>query len=618
MKEAELHRQEFLSTAKEIEDELATLVTYFNHIKGQQGVESELFRMVHSLKSGAGFLGLTELEDISHSLESEIDLCVKGDSDIMDLEEQLKSFVSFLKSYDYKKREPKELVASETDKPAITESFDQLKFDQFEKEILEESWRRGDKLYRMICHIDKSEQLKHARAYLILNNLELAVNVVKTVPSLENENADFSKLTIFFSTDLNSSSITKLVDIDQVNRVELISESFETVFTDLPLQEPSIWKSVGEENSKSYIKVEEDSLEELQSYILSLSLGELKDSEIKIVKGMKSVLDGMIFSNIGSWQDNLKKYLQELSERQENKIDLYISGESIPLKRSLINHLITIFQQLIRNSASHGIESPETRIMNNKSENGRIDIDLTIEDDNLVIIYKDDGNGMDEEKLKESAISRGLMDAKSNKSILEIISLPGFSTSEVADIDSGRGVGLDLVLEIVEDKLGGSINLINDKGNGITFKILLPRSYGKLKFFTFVKDSNIYALSSTNCKSLRPFDPEKLIVEDNSLYLIDSESNEIVIIDENGKAMEISELKDYQNYIIIRYLGKESAILCNEILMEKEWSSEDFSAISEVTPYIKRVELTGGEGDILLISPEIVDEFELKRNSQIV
>ena len=137
-----------------------------------------------------------------------------------------------------------------------------------------------------------------------------------------------------------------------------------------------------------------------------------------------------------------------------------------------------ILTQMVRNAVHHGIERPEARLASGKDETGKITLKLTLEDDAVRMILSDDGQGLDYNRIVETARGKGLLKNKSQKEInpsfiSNIIFNPGFSTSEEEGIHAGRGIGLNFVkARLIE--VNGKIRIKSKKGEGMSFDMLIP------------------------------------------------------------------------------------------------------------------------------------------------
>ena len=148
------------------------------------------------------------------------------------------------------------------------------------------------------------------------------------------------------------------------------------------------------------------------------------------------------------------------------------------MDRTVVDQIGDPLQHLLRNSADHGIESPEERKKAGKPETGSIILNAFQEGNNVIIEVKDDGAGIDTEKVKEKAIERGLVTPEqaenlTQKEIIDFLFMPSFSMAKKITDISGRGVGLDVVKSNIE-ALGGDVTVKSVKGTGTTFIVRLP------------------------------------------------------------------------------------------------------------------------------------------------
>jgi len=170
------------------------------------------------------------------------------------------------------------------------------------------------------------------------------------------------------------------------------------------------------------------------------------------------------------------RLVRELSRVSGKDVGLKMKGASTEIDRTMVDELYEPMVHMIRNAVDHGIEDPEQREKAGKSARGTVELRASHRGGNLVIEIEDDGCGLDKNRILEKALSRNLVDNESNLSeseIYDFIFHPGFSTArEVTDI-SGRGVGMDVVKRAIE-KLLGRIEILSTPGSGTTFIIRLP------------------------------------------------------------------------------------------------------------------------------------------------
>ncbi len=172
----------------------------------------------------------------------------------------------------------------------------------------------------------------------------------------------------------------------------------------------------------------------------------------------------------------IPRIVHDLSITQGKQVALEFSGETTELDKTVLEKIGDPLVHLVRNALDHGIETPETRTLQGKPEQGVIRINASHEGGYVMLRISDDGSGINPEKVLANAIEHNLVaedEELSDNQIQNLIFLPGFSTAaEVTDI-SGRGVGMDVVKRNISD-LGGTVDIWSEQGVGSTFTIKLP------------------------------------------------------------------------------------------------------------------------------------------------
>ena len=192
------------------------------------------------------------------------------------------------------------------------------------------------------------------------------------------------------------------------------------------------------------------------------------------------------------------RMVRDLSAEKGKTVRLQIRGEDTELDKGIVDVLGEPLMHLIRNAIDHGIESPEERRAAGKPGEGLLSLTAFHQGNQIVIEVEDDGRGIDIPRVKESAVRRGVIPAddarKMNaKEALDLIFTSGLSTSERITEVSGRGVGMDIVKEVIES-LRGIIEISSEVGRGTKFTVRLPLTLAIIKSILFTYNGEPYAI----------------------------------------------------------------------------------------------------------------------------
>jgi two-component system chemotaxis sensor kinase CheA len=223
---------------------------------------------------------------------------------------------------------------------------------------------------------------------------------------------------------------------------------------------------------------------------------ELKDS----VMSMRAQPVGIVFQR-------MPRLVRELSAKTGKKVRLEMQGESTEVDRSIVEQLGDPLTHIIRNSVDHGIESPADRAAAGKSAEGTIVLSASHRGGRIVIEIRDDGGGINSERVLKKAKEKGLVAADAaltEDEINNLIFMPGFSTAETISDISGRGVGMDVVRRNIQD-IGGRITLKSERGRGMTLQLALPLTLAVMDGMVIRVGREIYVMPmSAIVECLRP------------------------------------------------------------------------------------------------------------------
>lgn len=199
----------------------------------------------------------------------------------------------------------------------------------------------------------------------------------------------------------------------------------------------------------------------------------------------------------GAWS-KLPRLVRDLSKASGKQLALEMHGAETELDRQILQAIQDPLTHMVRNSADHGVESPEARRAAGKPEQGTIRLNAYHEGGHVILEISDDGAGISVEKVRRKAVERGLVNADvaatlSEAQVFRYIFEPGFSTAEKITNVSGRGVGMDVVRSNIE-KIGGTVELSSREGRGTTVRVKIPLTLAIISALLVGSASEVFAI----------------------------------------------------------------------------------------------------------------------------
>ncbi|MBF0414002.1 MAG: hybrid sensor histidine kinase/response regulator [Desulfamplus sp.] len=212
----------------------------------------------------------------------------------------------------------------------------------------------------------------------------------------------------------------------------------------------------------------------------------------------------------------LRRAVRDLAKEAGKEVQFIVTGGETELDRKIAERIGDSLLHMIRNSLDHGIESPDERIAAGKSPKGTIILSAFYDSGGVTIALKDDGQGINPEKIKAKASAKNLFDAEtlnmmSRTEILNLIFLPGFSTSLIITDLSGRGVGMDVVRKNIVDELKGTVVMESLEGEGTSFMLRLPLNLAVFPLCMVSAGGRIFALPATSIAELCTVNIDEII-----------------------------------------------------------------------------------------------------------
>ncbi len=416
--------------------------------------------------------------------------------------------------------------------PAGGALYESITISDYEINTFEKAKEQNLNILGITVYLEESCLLKAARAFLVFKALEELGEVMKAVPDvqdIEDEKFDMNFSLVYFTKESPEKIKAAIENVSEIkeavvgefklpeNGAEKTEEKAaqeEEKKEEKPAKQASATavksepkkdtaKKTEKKNAKPAVgrtvRVDIEKLDVLMNLVSELIIA--KNGLVSISSSAQNTRNDNSFNEqieylesvttnlhesvmkvrmvpIESVVNRFPRMIRDLSKKLDKKMELHMSGEDTELDRTVIDEIGDPLQHLLRNSADHGLESNEERLALGKSEVGNIWLNAYQDGNNVNIEVRDDGAGINIEKVKNKALEKGTItpeqaEVMTDKEIIDLLFQPSFSTAEKITDVSGRGVGLDVVKTKIEG-LGGNIECRSVVGEGSSFIIHLP------------------------------------------------------------------------------------------------------------------------------------------------
>lgn len=320
------------------------------------------------------------------------------------------------------------------------------------------------------------------------------------------------------------------------------------------------------------------------------------------------------------------RLVRDLAREENKEVELILEGGETTADKQILEEIKDPLMHLIRNAVDHGLETPEERKAMGKSSTGKIQLRAYRTGSNIAIEIADDGRGLDTQKIKQTAIKRGLyhpeeLDAMSTHQLYSLILTPGFSTRSFITEVSGRGVGLDVVQTNVQ-RLKGNIQIESTPGEGCTFKIQLGTTLATANVLLVNVENHTYGLPIEAVQTSFLVSPEDIFtIEGRSTISLENQAISVARLSELLELPEDQQNQDTQKQLpcILLNMGEEKFGLFVDQLLD----TQDV-VIKPQSKIIKRVRnvlgatiLGTGEVCMILNPQDLLKSLQQKTTSAI-
>ena len=538
----------------------------------------EIFRHVHSIKSIAAQVGESAIAGATHELESALASARSRGSIEAETRRSVAAWLNYLDS---------SLISLEH-KFEEQAAVDELDLTDFERQLLSESIRRGERFYRLSCNIDKESPVKLARAHLVINNLEIEANVIKSIPPLSIEDETMLEtLSIYLTTDVDERRLYEAANVDEIHNIRLdqLSGRRDTSASASLLNEAT---DAGHANLHGAYRIEARTLE--------WALSQLNEADAVLRRNSTTPASHRFTSILGSLRDSLlsvqrqrvgvvferlEQTARDIAASLEKRVDFDIRGFEILLDSRLLDAVADPLLHLVRNAIDHGIESPEERRDAGKPEVATITLSFDIDGATLEFRIADDGRGIDRRRVEADARKRGI-EIEADGDILSLLATPGYSTLENPTGISGRGFGFDIVVQRITG-IGGTVSIESTPGSGTMISLRLPPIADSGAKLIIRNGDRYFAIPSSSIERIIPVDAASFKRDrSGGIY-----SERIPLHTIGGRISVRDALPKNGTMLLVRYLHRTGWLCVDDVLFERSTSeSDDAEPIELIDPSI--------------------------------
>ena len=515
----------------------------------------EVRRTVHTLKGDSGSCGFEELSSLAHDLEDVLTPDIARNNGAKLAEIVLAAadvFSSMLDAYRGEGQLPsaapirekiRQLVARPEPKNIVPYKLSgRFAWTEYEHIAIERAHSQGQTVYHIALAVDPTCPMKSAAMQLVKNVLAQLGDILAAFPdsSIPPEHIDVMEFAVaseqsedVFTTKCRIPSIISdvLVEaasaqspIEQAAAVPVHDESADVLgIADANAESTESSTAATAQSTSVKLRVDAERIDTVLNLVGELVIGKSMlmqnisefDKRFKKDPLRTKFADALAFQArvLNDLQKSVMKIrmvpveqlfrrfpriVRDVARTCGKNVVLQVSGEETDLDKSILDTLAEPLSHLVRNSADHGIETPEQRVALGKAPQGTIRLNAFHQGNQIVIQCSDDGAGIDRYKLVSKAVEKGIIthdeaERISDNEALHLIFHPGLSTADEVTAISGRGVGMDIVKSVIE-QLKGTISIDSKPGAGTTFLLKVPLTLAIIKALMFRVSDRLYAV----------------------------------------------------------------------------------------------------------------------------
>ncbi len=333
-----------------------------------------------------------------------------------------------------------------------------------------------------------------------------------------------------------------------------------------------------------------------------------------------SVMDVRLVQ-VGFLFNKFHRVVRDAASTEKKQVDLVIEGSETEIDRNILQIISDSLIHLIRNAIGHGIESEADRKEEGKEAIGKLTLSARNESEGVIIDIKDDGKGIDVEKIKKKVAQKGwvepsVLNKMTQEEIISFIFEPGFSTNDAVNSISGRGVGMDVVKKAI-DSVGGNIKVQTEAGKGSVFSLILPSSMAVKSTLLFEIGHSQYAVPLTYTDAVLSLERKEIYKIQNRLMINHQDQTietvflrDLFFPEEASKRAEVLKSEEKWNVVLVQYNGKKLGLVVDKLLQQKEIVEKPLKKPVDFVRFVSGVTILGNGKVCLVINiPQIIQKL---------
>ncbi|GGP26023.1 Hpt domain-containing protein [Silvimonas amylolytica] len=325
-------------------------------------------------------------------------------------------------------------------------------------------------------------------------------------------------------------------------------------------------------------------------------------AQARMTKELQQSLMRVRMVPFASISDRLYRLTRQTGKEVGKKVNLELRGGRVEIDRGVLEKMISPFEHMLRNAIDHGLETPAEREATGKSEFGEVQVEVRQEGNELVVMLKDDGKGLNMDRIRAKALERGLIEAGqdvADRDLMQVIFEPGFSTASAVTQISGRGIGMDVVKNEIGN-LGGRIDVDSVLGQGTSFTIHLPLTLAVTQVLLVKSSERLYAIPSVMIEQVQELKQDALaqLYENQAQEWLGTRYPFSYFPRLLGDAEVMPETKRFSTVLLLRSGANRMALHIDELVKNQE------VVVKAIGPQLARI--PGVAGSTVLGNGEIV------------